>query len=96
VQADPGEVVPAEGRPGDDAEAVLGESGDGEIALDPPTLVEHLRVGDRTHVTRDLVVTHSLEELGGLRPDDLDLRERGLVEQRRSRTAGDMLGSDRR
>ena len=62
MRADPGGVVLPEGRAGDDAEAVLGEPGDGEIALDPAALVEHLRVRDRADVTRDAVVAEPLEE----------------------------------
>ena len=57
VQPDPGEVVPAERRAGHDPKAILGEPRDGEIALDPATLVEHLRIGDRADVAGHLVVT---------------------------------------
>ena len=57
---DPGEIVPAERCPGDDAEAVFGKARDGEIALDSAALIEHLRVGDRSDVARNLVVTQPL------------------------------------
>ena len=52
-------------------------------ALDPAAAVEHLRVGDLPDLARDVVVAQPLEELRGARPGDLELRERGLVEQRR-------------
>ena len=85
-----------EGRPGHDAETVFGQPRDGEVALDPPTLVEHLRVGDRADLARDLVVTKPLEKVRCSLSRDLDLGERSLVEQGRGRAAGDVLRSDRR
>ena len=96
VHADPGEVVPSESRPRHDAEALLREPRDGEIALDPTTLVEHLRVRDRPDVARDPVVTEPLEEVGCLLARDLDLRERRLVEERSCGATSDVLCSDRR
>ena len=42
----PGEVVPPEGGARDDAEALVCQARDGEVALDPAALVQHLRVGD--------------------------------------------------
>src|SRR5205085_11564515 len=92
--ADPGEVVPAERSPRDDAEAVVCDSRDREVALDAAARVEHLGVRDGTDGAGNAVVAQPLEELGRLLPGDLDLREGGLVEQRRRRTAGDVLGAD--
>src|SRR5207302_11237224 len=87
--------VAAEGRPGDDAEAVLREACDGEVALDSAARIEHLRVRDGADVAGDPVVAQPLEEVGCLQARDLDLREGGLVEQRGRRAAGDVLGADR-
>ena len=75
MQPDPGEVVPAKRRARYDAKTVLGEPRDREIALDPTTLVEHLRVCDRADVTSDLVVTQSFEKVCRALPRDLDLGE---------------------
>ena len=96
MHADPGEVVPGESRPRHDAEALLGEPRDGEIALDPTTLVEHLGVRDRTDVACNAVVTEPLEEVSCFLPRDLDLRERRLVEERSCGATSDVLCSDRR
>src|SRR5206468_12360631 len=43
---DPGGIVVAESRARDDAEAVLGEARDREVAFDPAPRVEHLRMGN--------------------------------------------------
>src|SRR6185503_8213089 len=96
VPADPGRVVIAEGRPRDDPEAIFREPRDGEVTLDSPVRVEHLRVRDRADVAGDAVVAHALEEVGGAGPDHVDLGERRLVEDRRRLAAGAVLGSDRR
>ena len=92
---DPGKVVAAERRSGDDPEAVLGEARDREVALDPAALVQHRRVRDRTDVARDLVVTEPLEELGGSRAGHLDLREGRLVEDRGRLARRAVLRADR-
>ena len=65
MRADPGEVVLAERGAGDDPEAVLGQAGDREVALDPAAAVQHRRVGDRADVARDPVRAEMLEEVGG-------------------------------
>src|SRR5439155_378753 len=85
-----------EGGAGDDPEAVLGEARDGEVALDPTARVQHLRVGDLPDLARDPVVAEPLEERRGSVTRDLDLRERGLVEDRRRLTTGAVLRADRR
>src|SRR5688572_2756710 len=95
MTANPAKVVPAEGGPGDDLEAVLGEPRHREVALDAPALVEHLGVGDGTDVPPDTVVAEGLEEVRGARPRDLDLRERRLVEQGCRLAASSVLGPDR-
>ena len=96
MRPDPGQVVLAERRPGDDPEAILGEPRHGEVALDPATLVQHLRVRDRAHVAGDLVVAEVLEEVSRARAGDLDLGERRLVEQSGRLARRPVLGADRR
>ena len=81
--------------PGDDPEAVFGEPGDGEVALDPAAAVQHLRVGDCADLARDPVVAEALEEVGGARAGHLDLRERRLVEERGGLADGAVLRLDR-
>ena len=62
VLPDPAEVVVAERRPGHDQEPVLGQPGDGEVALDPAPPVEHLGVDDRADRPVDVVGAQPLEE----------------------------------
>ena len=62
----------------------------------PPARVQHLRVRNGTDVPRDPVVAETLEKIGGSRPEHLDLREGGLVEERRRFPAGTVLDPDRR
>ena len=95
VLADPREIVLAEGRPGHDPEPIVGEPGDGEVALDSAARVQHRGVGDGAHVARDPVCAQPLEERSSALAGDLDLRERRLVEERRRLAAGDVLGADR-
>ena len=85
----------AERGAGDDPEAVVLELGDREVALDAAAAVEHLRVGDLARAADDAVVAQRLEQLGGARPADLELRERGLVEERGGLARGGVLGADR-
>ena len=84
----------AEGGAGHDAEAVLGDAGDREVALDAAARVEHLRVGDGADGPRDAVVAHPLQELGRPVAADLELGERGEVEERRGLAAGTVLLAD--
>ena len=95
VAADPLAVVVPECRAGDDGEALLGEAGDGEVALDAAARVEHLRVGHPPDVARDLVVAQALEQRGRARAGHLELGERRLVEDRHPLAAGHVLGADR-
>ena len=95
VAPDPFTIVVAEGGTGDDREALLAEPGDGEVALDPATRVEHLGVGDLPDLAGDLVVAEPFEQAGRAGPGDLHLREGGLVEDRRGLAAGRVLGPDR-
>src|SRR5262245_18523192 len=96
VLADPGEVVAAERGARDDAEAVLGEARDGEVALDPAARVEHRRVCDLADFAGDSVVAEALQEVGSSLAGDVDLGEARLVEDRRRLAARQVLGADRR
>ena len=95
VLADPGQIMSAEGRAGNDAEAILCEPRDREVALDPAARVEHRGVGDLTDLTRDPVVADTFQERRRALARNVDLREARLVEERRALTAGAVLGSDR-
>ena len=75
VLAHPGQVMVAEGGPGDDEESILLEPGHREVALDPATTVEHLRVGDAAGGTVHLVVAEALQEGEGPGSADFDLGE---------------------
>ena len=96
VLADPGEVVATEGRPRDDSEAILAEPGDREVALDSAACVQHLRVRDRADVPDDAVGAEALEQRRRALAGNLELGERGLVEESRRLAAGAVLGADRR
>ena len=94
--AHPPEVMVAEGGPGDDEESILLEPGHREVALDPATTVEHLRVGDAAGGTVHLVVAEALQEAERPGSADLDLGKRRLVEEAGALPRGVMLGGDGR
>ena len=96
MAADPGRVVLAEGGAGDDLEQLRRHARDREVALDPAVAVQHLGVGDLADLARDAVVAEALEQLGRPGPGDLELAERGLVEQARALARAQRLGADRR
>ena len=80
---EPRRVVVAERRPGHEQERVVGEPRHGEVRLDPAAPVEQLGVDDRADGPVDVVGAHPAEEGRRARPADLELGERGLVEERR-------------
>src|SRR5207237_8750546 len=84
------------GGSGDDAEPVVAEAGDGEVAFDAAVLVEQLGVGQGPDRACDTVVGKLLQEVRRAAAADLDLGERGEVEDRRRLAARTMLDSDRR
>src|ERR1019366_4104970 len=88
VAADPAEVVVAERRPGHDREELLLHARDREVELDSAAAVEHLRVGDRADLARHAVVAEPFQEGARAGPGDLELGERGLVEQARALARG--------
>src|SRR5439155_27251980 len=59
--ADPAQVMVAERRARDQPEAIFGEPGYGEIALDAAAPVQHLRVDDGPDRSIDVVGAHPLE-----------------------------------
>ncbi len=71
----------SEGCTGNDKEALLGQAGDGEIALDPAALVQALGVDDCSDRLVDLVGAYIVQESQRARPAHLKFVERGLVEQ---------------
>ena len=94
--ADPRRVVLTERRAGDDAEPLGAETRHREVALDPAARVEHLRVRHAARLAGDTVGAEALEEVGGARTDDVELRERRLVEECRRLAARPVLCADRR
>ena len=95
VLPEPGGVVLAERRAGDDPEALLTQPRDREVALDPASLVQHLRVRDPSDLAGDTVRAQPLEERRSALPGDVELRERRLVEDGRRLAARPVLGADR-
>src|SRR5256885_13924111 len=93
--ADPGQVVHSERGAGDDAKPAFAEPGDGEVALDAPALVRHLRIGQLADIAGDLVVGEAFEEVRGASAADLDLRERGEIEDGRRLPTCSVLDPDR-
>src|SRR3954452_14777488 len=91
--ADPGEVVLPECGARDDAEAIIGQPRDREVALDPAALVEHLGIGDGADGASDQVGAQRLEERGRALAADVDLRERRFVEDRDRLTTRAVLGT---
>src|SRR4051794_34640688 len=87
-------VVVAEGGAGDDREALLAEAGDREVALDPAAAVQHLGVGDLADAAPDPVVAEDFEEGLGSGALDLQLCERGLVEEGDGFAGRAVLGLD--
>ena len=96
MAAHPLAVVVAEGGAGDDREELLAQPGDGEVALDAAASVQHLGVGDPAGLARDPVVAEAFEEGGRPGSLDLQLRERGLVEDGHPLPGRSVLGPDRR
>src|SRR5699024_474290 len=66
------------------------------VGLDPAAVVEELRVDDRADRPVDAVRAQPLEESERARPEDLELRERGLVEERDALACRPRLDLDRR
>ena len=86
--ADPVLVVGRKARPGDDVIGGGRKPRDGEVALDAAARVEELRVDEAAGGPRDIVGADPGQGALGVAADEVELRERGLVEHRhRSRTA---------
>ena len=86
----------AECRARDVQVAIAREPHERHVGLDAPAGVEQLRVDDRSDRAVDRVGAHAVEERARARPVDVDLRERGLVDQHRALARGEALGLDRR
>ncbi len=81
MTADPVEVARALAGAGDHQVGVGPEARDGEVALVAALLVQHAGVDDAAGRHADVVRAQSLERGLGVRSFDLQLAERGLVEQ---------------
>ncbi len=79
--ADPGAVMGAKSRAGHDIEEILLEAGDGEIALDPAFAVQELGIGQSPGRTGDVVRRDPVQRRHRVPAGQLELRERGLIEQ---------------
>ena len=82
----------AERRPGHQPEPIGRAPAYGQIRLDAPSPIEHLRVPDPTYRSGDLVGAHVLDEVRGVGAADLDLGEGRLVEERGALARGPVLG----
>ena len=97
LRAQPREVVLTRTATGDDAEQVLAFPRDREVEPDPAAGRERRRVDERADRSVDPVREHPLEERERARPLDVELRERGDVEQRDVGARREVLGAlDRR
>ena len=92
MRANPVQVVQAHGTAGYNQEAVLGQSRDGEVALDAAALREHRRVGDGADGPVHLVGRKTLQRRQRARSGELELGERRQVEQRGTFARGRVLG----
>ena len=86
----------AEGRAGDDHEAVGGEAGDGEVTFYAAAGVQHLSVDHRAGGFIDIVITERLQEVTCAGTEDFDLGKGCLVEERGGFARGARLGGDSR
>jgi hypothetical protein len=97
VRAHPRDVVAADRAAGDDPEAIVGQARDRQVAHDPGARREHRRVDDDPDRLIDVVGGEVLQEAQCAGAADLDLGERGEVEDARALAAGAVLGlHDRR
>src|SRR6266568_5468292 len=60
VAANPGQVMDAKSGTRYDLEAVIGQACDGEVALDAPARIWHLRIGDGSYRLVHLVASDTL------------------------------------
>ena len=66
---------------GDDKEAVVFQSGNGEVAFDPAALVQALSVDDRPNRLVDIVGAHVVQEFQSAGAADFELVEGCLIKQ---------------
>ncbi len=81
MQAQPAEIGVDRRGARDDAEALLGETRDGDVGDDAAARVEELRVDDAPGLAIDVRVADALEQRGCARALDRDLAERRHVDQ---------------
>src|SRR6516164_8721714 len=81
VHADPAAIAGDEVAAGRHPEALGGPARDRQVALDPAARIQKLRVDDRADRTVDVVVGEPLEQRQRARSLDVELAERGEVEE---------------
>ncbi len=81
IDPKPGQIVLPEGRAGDDKEALLGQAGDGEIALDPAALVQAFGIDDRSDRLVDVVGADIVQEGQRAGTAHFKFIERSFIEQ---------------
>ncbi len=70
----------SEGCTGDDKEAVLSQTGNSEVALDPAALVQAFGIDDRPDRLVDFVGAHIVQESQRTRSAHFKFIERGFIE----------------
>ncbi len=95
VFPDPGDVVDSEGGAGDDVEALILDSRDGQVSFDSAALVAQLGVGEPSGRLVDVRRRQALQELEAARPGDLELAEGSLVDQGDGLADGPVFDPDR-
>ncbi len=80
---------------GHDVVALLGEAGDGEVALDAAAAVEHLGIDDPARRLCHVVRAKPAERPLGVAADDEEFGEGGLIEEGDRLARGAVLATDR-
>src|SRR6185503_9925200 len=71
------------------------DAGDGQVALVAAALIEQRRVHRASDRDVDVAGGQAIEQRAGVGPGELELAERGLVEERDTLAGGPLLASDR-
>src|SRR5205814_10531562 len=91
LQPQPPEVTIHVPRPGDQPESLRAESGDRDVARDPATAVEQLRIDDASDRPVDQIPGDTLQQGEGSRAVELDLPEGCHVDDPYALAKGAML-----
>src|SRR6266581_3623659 len=79
LAANPGEIMDAESRSRNNLEAISCQACHGEVALDAPALVRHLRISDGSWRLVHLVIRNTLQKGSRANSQHLKFTKRGLV-----------------